>query len=58
MFPQAFLNILKEPLLVQKQTIPQKKFDTQLFGAGKFNPVWHGTGHFYPVEFVRSDFFS
>ena len=24
-FPPAFFNILKEPLLVQKQTIPQKK---------------------------------
>ena len=23
-----------------------------------FYPVWHGTGHFYPVEFVRSDFIS
>ena len=22
------------------------------------NPVWHGTGHFYPVEFVRSNFVS
>ena len=25
MFPLIFFNILKEPLLVQKQTIPQKK---------------------------------
>ena len=24
-FPQAFFNILKEPLVVQKQTIPQQK---------------------------------
>ena len=22
------------------------------------NPVWHGTGHFYPFEFVASDFVS
>jgi hypothetical protein len=22
------------------------------------NPVWHGTGHFYPFVFVRSDFVS
>ena len=38
--PQAFFNILKEPLLVQKQTIPHKKSsDTQLFGAGKVEGV-------------------
>ena len=24
----------------------------------RINPVWHGTGHFYPFVFVRSDFVS
>ena len=37
---QAFFNILKEPLLVQKQTILQKKgLILSFFGAGKFEGV-------------------
>ena len=37
MFPPAFFNILKEPLVVQKRMIPQKKaLILSFFGAGKF----------------------
>ena len=28
------------------------------FLVSLFNPVWHGTGHFYPYVFVWSDFVS
>ena len=40
MFPPAFFNILKEPLVVQKRMIPQKKaLILSFFGAGKFEGV-------------------
>jgi hypothetical protein len=48
--PLAFFNILKEPLLVQKQTIPQKKvLVLSFFVAGKFKSVALSGGHHAPL---------
>ena len=40
-FPPAFFNILKEPLLVQKQTIPQKKALILSFLELESLRAWH-----------------
>ena len=40
-FPPAFFNILKEPLLVQKQTIPQKKALILSFLQLESLRAWH-----------------
>ena len=43
-------KIWKEPLLVQKQAIPQKKSSgIQLFAAGKFEGVALSGGHYAPL---------
>jgi hypothetical protein len=40
-FPPVFFNILKEPLLVQKQKIPQKKALTLSFLQLESLRAWH-----------------
>ena len=43
-FPPAFLNCLKEPLLVQKQTIHQLKALDLSFNLAPCKWVWHDQG--------------
>ena len=31
-------------------------YELQWYRQSSFNPVWHGTGHFYPFVFARLDF--
>ena len=40
-FPPAFFNILKEPLLVQKQTIHQQKALDLSFNLTPYKWAWH-----------------
>ena len=45
MFPPAFFNILKEPSIVQKQMIPQKKGLKLSFFAAEKLRAWHYQAH-------------